>query len=48
LACFLKEMLTRLKRKFKFVNMAGNAFNRITDKLMEWEYEINVSITSAA
>ncbi len=40
--------MTRLKRKFKFVNIAGNAFNTITDKLMEGEYEIIVSAASAA
>jgi hypothetical protein len=37
-----------MKRQFKFVNIAGNAFKMIKDKLMEWEYEINVSAASAA
>jgi hypothetical protein len=36
-----------MKRQFKFVNIAGNAFKTIKDKLMEREYEINVSAASA-
>jgi hypothetical protein len=37
-----------MKKKFDFVNIAGNAFNAITDDLIDHEYEINVSAASAA
>ncbi len=48
LACIFAGMLTGMKRKFDFVNNAGNAFNTITDILIERKYEINVSIEAAA
>jgi hypothetical protein len=31
LACFLEGMSTSMKRRFNFVNIAGNSFNTITD-----------------
>ena len=37
-----------MKKKSDFVNIAGNAFNTITDNLIDREYEINVSAASAA
>jgi hypothetical protein len=48
LAIFSEGMLTSMKKKFDFVNIAGNAFNAITDDLIDHEYEINVSTASAA
>ncbi len=48
LACFSKGMSTSMKKKFNFVNIAGNAFNFITDELIDREYEVNVSAASAA
>jgi hypothetical protein len=36
-------MLTAMKKKLNFVNIAGNAFNSIMDELIDWEYEITVS-----
>jgi len=36
------------KKKFDFVKIAGNAFNTITDDLIDREHEINVSAASAA
>jgi hypothetical protein len=47
LACFLEGMSTSMKKWFNFVNITGNAFNTITDNLIEREYEVNVSATSA-
>jgi hypothetical protein len=41
-------MLTSTKKKFNFVNIAGNAFNTITDNLIDREHEINVSAALAA
>ncbi len=48
LTCFLEGMSTDTKKKFNFVNITGNAFNTITDDLIEREYEVNVLAASAA
>jgi hypothetical protein len=48
LACFSEGMSKKMKTKFDFVNTAGNAFNTITDNLIDREYEVNVSAASAA
>ncbi len=48
LACFLDGMSTSMKKKFEFVNVAGNAFSKITDELMERDYNANVSSACAA
>ena len=37
-----------MKRTFDFVNIAGNAFNKITDDILDKEYEVNVSADSDA
>ena len=48
LACFSEGMSHSMKRTFDFVNIANNAFNIITDDLLDREYEVNVSTASAA
>ena len=48
LACFSKGMSKSMKTKFDFVNIAGNAFNTITDALIDREYDVNVFAASAA
>jgi hypothetical protein len=48
LACFSEGMSKSMKTKFEFVNIAGNAFNTITDDLIDREYDVNVSAASAA
>ncbi len=48
LACFSEGISTSIKKKFDFINIAGNAFKTITDDLIDREYEINVSAASAA
>jgi hypothetical protein len=48
LACFSKGMSKSMRKKFDFINVAGNAFNTITDDLIDREYKINVSAASAA
>jgi hypothetical protein len=48
LECFSEGMSKSMKKKFDFVNIAGNAFNTITDDLIDREYKINVSAASAA
>ena len=47
LVCFSEGMSKSMKKKFDFVNIAGNAFNTITDDLIDREYKINVSAASA-
>jgi hypothetical protein len=37
-----------MKTEFGFVNISGNAFNIITDDLLDREYKINISKTTAA
>jgi hypothetical protein len=39
LACYLVGMSTSMKRNFKFVNIAGNVYNDVTDRCVELEYE---------
>jgi hypothetical protein len=48
LACFSAGMSPSMKRKFNFVKIAGNAFNTITDTLIDREYDTNVSSVAAA
>ena len=48
LACFSEGMSRSMKRTFDFVNIAGNAFNKITDDILDKEYEVNVSADSDA
>jgi hypothetical protein len=48
LACFLDGMSTSMKKQFEFVKVAGNAFSKITDELMERDYNVNVSTACAA
>jgi hypothetical protein len=39
LACYSAGMSTNMKRNFKFVNIAGNVYNDVTDECVEREYE---------
>jgi hypothetical protein len=48
LVCFSKGMSKSMRKNFDFVNITGNAFNTITDDLIDREYKINVSAASAA
>jgi hypothetical protein len=48
LAFFSEGMSKSMKTKFNFVNIAGNAFNTITDDLIDREYDVNVSAAYAA
>ena len=41
-------MSKSMKKKFDFINIAGNAFNTITNDMINREYEVNVSAASAA
>jgi hypothetical protein len=48
LACFSEGMSCSRKPTFDFVNIAGSAFNTITNDILDREYEVNVSAASAA
>ncbi len=48
LDCFLEWMSTCMKKQFNFVNIPCNAFNAITEELMDLEYKVNVSAAAAA
>ena len=48
LACFSEGMSCSRKRTFDFVNIAGKAFNTITNDILDREYKVNVSAASAA
>ncbi len=48
LAGFSEGMSRSMKRRFDFINIAGNAFSVITDDLLAQEYKINVSSAAAA
>ncbi len=37
-----------MKKQFEFVNVAGNALSKITDELMERDYNVNISTACAA
>jgi hypothetical protein len=39
LACYSAGMSTNMKRNFKFVNIAGNIYNDVTDECVERDYE---------
>ena len=41
LACYSAGMSTSMKRNFKFVNIAGNAYEDITDECTATEYNAN-------
>jgi hypothetical protein len=39
--------MSKSMKKSEFVNVVGNAFNKITDRLMDQEYNVNVSAPAA-
>jgi hypothetical protein len=41
-------MSSNMKRNFKFVNVSGNAYNDITARGLEEDYNINVSAAAVA
>ncbi len=48
LVCFSTGMSMIMKRNVNFVNIPGNAFNTITNILIDQEYEVNVANAAAA
>jgi hypothetical protein len=48
LACYSAGMSSKMKQNFKFVNISGTAYNDVTGKCLEEEYNINTSTAAAA
>ena len=44
LACYLEGMTKNMKRKFKFVNISGNAYHDVMSKCFEEDYNINCAV----
>jgi hypothetical protein len=48
LACYSAGMSSRMKCRFKFVNISGNAYNDVTATCLEADYNVNASLAAAA
>ena len=48
LVCYSAGMSSKMKRNFKFVNIAGNAYNDVTGRCLEEDYNVNKSVSAAA
>jgi hypothetical protein len=47
LASFSEGMLTKMKQKFHFVNMAGNSMYDITENIIATDYTLNRTTEAA-
>ena len=47
LACYSTGMSSKMKRNFKFANISGNAYNDITGRCLEEDYNMNISVSAA-
>jgi hypothetical protein len=48
LACYSGGMSSSMKRRFKFVNISGNAYNDVTATCLEAYYNVNALLAAAA
>ncbi len=48
LACYSAGMSSKMKQNFKFVNILGTAYNDVTGKCLEEDYNINLSMAAVA
>ena len=46
LACYSAGMSLRMKQNFKFVNISGNAYNDVTGRCLEENYNINLLVAT--
>ena len=46
LACYSAGMSLHMKQNFKFINIAGNAYNDVTGRCLEEDYNINLSVAA--
>ena len=49
LACYSAGMSSKMKQNFKFVNISGTAYNDVTGRCLEEDYNVNtIEIAAAA
>ena len=48
LACYSAGMSSKMKRNFKFVKISGTAYNHVTGKCLEEDYNINLSMAAVS
>ena len=48
LACYSAGMSLKMKKNFKFVNISGNAYNNVTGRCLEEDYNVHTSVPAAA
>ncbi len=48
LPCYSAGMSSKMKRNFKFVNISGTAYNDITGRCLEEDYNVNTTGVAAA
>jgi hypothetical protein len=48
LACYSAGMSSNMKQSFKFVNVSGNAYNNVTDRCLEEDYDVNSMVAPVA
>ena len=48
LACYSAGMSSKMNQNFKFVNISGNAYNDVTGRCLEKDYNVNTSVPAAA
>jgi hypothetical protein len=48
LACYSAGMSSKMKRNFKFVNISGTAYNDVTGRCLEEDYNVNTTGVAAA
>ncbi len=46
LVCYLVGMSSKMKQSFKFVNISGNAYNDVTGRCLEGDYNVNLSMAA--
>ncbi len=48
LACYSAGMSSKMKQNFKFVNISGTAYNDVTGRCLEEDYNVNTTGVAAA
>jgi hypothetical protein len=48
LTCYSAGMSSNMKQSFKFVNVSGNAYNNVTDRCLEEDYNVNSMVVPMA
>ncbi len=48
LACYSTGMSSNMKRSFKLINVSSNAYNNVTDRCLEEDYNVNSTVAPTA